>query len=303
MEKITSHIETLLRRHDYVVVPGLGGFVYQYHSAVIQEESITPPIVSVSFNPLMNVSDGLLAIEISRMEGISYREASARITEEIEEINSLLHDKKTVEIGTLGVLQKSDEGKIIFHPSPSGHSVPANFGLDTLHYSPAQVEAERKVVSFTVPSARKIAQYAAIGVLAAGMFFAAPQLNDAAKNLANLLPIKQSNTVVESTVVQKPLKIIIPESDIQIKEVAKASVELNHHVIVSCMATQKDADEVLRHLNQMNYRDAHVLPPIKTYRVVIQSFGTKEEAVHFMQDLRASNPQFADAWVLSDTGK
>ena len=64
----------------------------------------------------------------------------------------------------------------------------------------------------------------------------------------------------------------------------------------------KDADDVLRQLNKMNYTDAHILPD-KTYRVAIQSFGTKEEAVCFMQDLRASNPQFADAWVLSNTGK
>ena len=147
----------------------------------------------------MKASDGLLAIEVSRMEGISFREASAEIAEEVEKINSLLSDKKTVEIGTLGILQKSDEGKIIFHPSHSGHSAPANFGLDTLHYSPTQAEPERRIVSFTIPSARRIARYAAIGVLAAGMFLAAPQLNDAAKNLANLFPVKQSsNTTVKA---------------------------------------------------------------------------------------------------------
>lgn len=300
MVRMLRHIETLLRRHDYVIVPGLGGFVYQYQSAVITKDSIVPPTVTVSFNPLMNISDGLLAIETSRMEGVSFREASSRITQEVEKVKAVLNEKKVVEIGLLGSLQISDEGKLIFNPSLSGHAAPANFGLSTLHYSPAQQEPERKVIAFSMPPARKIAQYAAIGILAVGLFFAAPQINDTAKNLANLLPTKKSIPVVENTVVNEPLKIVIPQSELQIKEQISLAEELKHHVIVSCMATQKDADELRERLHQMNYNQAHVLPPIKTFRVAIQSFGTKDEAVQFMQNLRTSTPQFSDAWVLSE---
>jgi len=294
------HIETLLRRHDFVIVPGLGGFVYQYQSAVITKDTIEPPVVAVSFNPLMNVSDGLLAIETSRMEGISFREASAKITQEVEKIQASLNGRKNVEIGSLGFLQTSEEGKIIFTPSVSGHSVPANFGLSTLHYSPAQPVAEPKVITFTMPPMRKIAQYAAVGIVAVGLFFAAPQLSDATKNLANLLPFKQAKIEIENTVSPEPLKIVIPQSDYQVQAAAAESTELNHHVIVSCMATQKDADQLCNELKSMNFEQAHVLPPIKTYRVAVESFATKAEAVQFMEQLRKSTPRFADAWVLSN---
>lgn len=300
---MVRHIETLLRRHDYVIVPGLGGFVYQFRSAVITKDTLEPPVVTVSFNPLMNESDGLLAIETSRMEGISFREASNKITHEVEKIKSNLSGNKNVELGSLGILQTSEEGKIIFLPSLSGHTVPSNFGLDTLHYSPAQAKTERKVISFTVPPMRKIAQYAAVGAIAIGLLIAVPQFDNVAKNLANLLPAKHSEPTVENTVTEEPLKIVIPESEYTHQSTSTASAELQHHVIVSCLATQKAAEQLCNELKSMNFDRAHVLPPIKTYRVAIESFETKAEAVQFMSQLRESTPRFSDAWVLSETEK
>ena len=44
MERIARHIETLIRRHDYVIVPDFGGFVIQNQHAVIHAESIEPPL-------------------------------------------------------------------------------------------------------------------------------------------------------------------------------------------------------------------------------------------------------------------
>lgn len=300
---MVRHIETLLRRHDYVIVPGLGGFVYQFRSAVITKDTLEPPVVTVSFNPLMNESDGLLAIETSRMEGISFREASNKITHEVEKIKSNLSGNKNVELGSLGILQTSEEGKIIFLPSLSGHTVPSNFGLDILHYSPAQAKTERKVISFTVPPMRKIAQYAAVGAIAIGLLIAVPQFDNVAKNLANLLPAKHSEPTVENTVTEEPLKIVIPESEYTHQSTSTASAELQHHVIVSCLATQKAAEQLCNELKSMNFDRAHVLPPIKTYRVAIESFETKAEAVQFMSQLRESTPRFSDAWVLSETEK
>ena len=86
-------------------------------------------------------------------------------------------------------------------------------------------------------------------------------------------------------------------------ETAVAVAEPSHHVIVSCMATLKDAEEYQEWLKSLNYQHTRILPPVKTYRIAIESFTTKEEAIVYMQELRESKPQFADAWVLSDSGK
>jgi len=51
-------------------------------------------------------------------------------------------------------------------------------------------------------------------------------------------------------------------------------------------------------LQKENYDCAHVLSPIKTYRIAIQSFNSKEEAIEFMLKLRKTDTRFATAWVL-----
>lgn len=304
MEKIIRHIETLLWRHDYVIVPGFGGFVFQHQSAVISKESIEPPLVKMSFNPLMNISDGLLAIEISRINGISFREASGVISEAVDKLHHTLKTIGKAEFGRLGTIEMDEESKTIFSPSKNTHLLPANFGLSTLHYSAAtlrQDEDERRTITLTLPPARKIARYAAIGVVAVGLFFAAPKLSDATQNLANFFPIQQHQQVEETPESVEPLTIAIPtEAKTQLSAEPQVSEAFSHHVIVSCMATQKDADELCAKLKRLNFDKAHVLPPIKTYRVAIQSFETKKEAVGFMEQLRKSNSQFAEAWVLSE---
>ena len=50
-----------------------------YHFAVLFPDRITPPQSTIGFNPLMHHSDGLLAIEIAKTEGISYRAATELI--------------------------------------------------------------------------------------------------------------------------------------------------------------------------------------------------------------------------------
>ena len=72
VEKIYQHIEKLLAYHDYVVVPGLGGFVVQQQFACVYDDVLFPPSAVIAFNPLMNHSDGLLAIEVARAEGVTF---------------------------------------------------------------------------------------------------------------------------------------------------------------------------------------------------------------------------------------
>ncbi|MFV0489661.1 MAG: SPOR domain-containing protein, partial [Vibrio fluvialis] len=139
------------------------------------------------------------------------------------------------------------------------------------------------------------------GAVLAGVFLFTPEIADNSKNRANLFPTDQITLAGESDEDVKPMEMtnsqenIIPE-----QQVIRPIITLNHHVIVSCMASQADADELCSRLKDMDYVNAHVLTPIKTYRVAIESFETKDEAIAYMRQLRVSNPQFSDAWVLSD---
>ena len=98
MENLNQYLEKLIARHDYVVVPGLGGFVVQFQSAEIHNNVIFPPCAVISFNPLMQHNDGLLAIEISRTEQISYRIAVELVNKLTLDIKSKLAAKDSVQI-------------------------------------------------------------------------------------------------------------------------------------------------------------------------------------------------------------
>ena len=317
MEKIIRHIETLIRRHDYVIIPDLGGFVFQKQPATITPESINPPLTTISFNPLMNVSDGLLAIEISRAENISFRESMERINKFVETLKVQLAGRKVVNMGGIGNLLTGDDNKIIFTPSANPNFIPANFGQNTLHYA-AFVKEEahtekRKVIQITLPTSRTMTRYAAAIAVVATLAISVPKITNAYQNFGSIIPttgIAPAETKDAKAETTLPAVAITPtqntsttldEATIATQSEATAAVEaLTHHVIVSAMPSKAEADSYCNRLKALNYTQAHVLKPIKTYRIAICSFGSKEEAIKYMQDLRKNKPQFAEAWVLSE---
>lgn len=305
MEKIVQHIETLLRRHDFVIVPDFGGFVTQRQSAKIDDEQINPPVAVVGFNPLMNTSDGLLAIEISRAENKSFREAVQLIDTEVAALKHLLSQGKNVFCGNLGSLFLSKENKILFSPTDDSTFLPANYGLSALYYSKISnnTEVENKTVTISIPSRNKITRYAAVGIITIGLIFTAPKLNDARNTTASLSPASfvnfSDNLLKENNAAPTTEIASTQNSSITTTESTSAIPEKKFYVIVGCMATQKKAEEICNHLKENNFHNAFILPRIKTYRVAIESFTTEKDAVNYMGNLRKTNREFHDAWVLN----
>lgn len=304
MEKIAKHIETLLRRHDYVILPDFGGFVLQYQSARVHEDFIAPPFASVGFNPLMNVSDGLLAIEMSRMDGKSFRESVQLMEEEITLVKQQLKKGQTVVLGVLGVLKLNLDDKIEFTPSDNKMLFPSNYGMSPLYYAKiSALPEQKKTVTISMPSQRKITRYIAIGFVATGLMFVAPTLNDMRNNTASLNPLRSFEVNVESS--HAAVQQVKPENNLMIvsEETPKTSsvqtVEKRYHVIVGCLATQKMAEQLCDELKSKNYSHAHILPPIKTYRVAVESFDTENDAVAFMRNIRNTHAEYSEAWVLN----
>lgn len=308
MENIVRHIETLLRRHDYVIVPDLGGFLFQKEKALIGPDQQTPPLSRASFNPLMNLSDGLLAIEVSRSEAVSFREAVQLVTQFAEHSKEQLSKGKTVEFGALGQLYPGEDKKILFRQSDKTDFIPANFGLSTLHFAKREMEAmderERRTVKLVLPTAKTIVRYASVAALAGLLYFAWPALSDSYHNFSTLNPLSKLNrTEVAEEAVVPAAETTAVETEMEMPAettiLAEPEPELNHHVIVSAMAKESDAEAFCNYLKTRGYEGAHYLDPVRTYRIAIQSFAEKNEAIAYMTELRASEAEFAEAWVLS----
>ena len=77
MIDIAKHISKLVREHELVIIPGLGGFLTVSHPALVHQISsrITPPGRSIAFNAQLKDNDGFLAHSISKVTSLNYKES------------------------------------------------------------------------------------------------------------------------------------------------------------------------------------------------------------------------------------
>lgn len=115
-EKFSQHIATLLRRHDCVIVPGVGAFIATDKAAVREDDVLTPPCRSVSFNAAMVHDDGLLAGSLSRRMKISFEQARERVAAEAAVIQRRLKSEGAVYIERIGLLKRFAGGRLEFTP-------------------------------------------------------------------------------------------------------------------------------------------------------------------------------------------
>lgn len=300
MEKIYHHIEKLLAYHDYVVVPELGGFVVQSQTAYIYFDRITPPSASVAFNPLMHHADGLLAIEVARAEGVTYRHAMEMIDSEVDTIKKQLDIAGEIQFGNLGLLCKDENANIIFTPEKQLSFLPNNLGLTDLYVGERTFNnaSTPKMISFVVPTVKTF-KYAAAAVLLFGMLCISPQVNDVKRSssasIISLDALKPMLADVEGAVVTPCPEIV--ETKLPSGIVQNNDSDL-YHVVVASLPTQKSADQYCEMLKESNFECAHVLEPIKSYRVSIKSFAERAEAITYMENLRKTDCRFETAWVL-----
>ena len=300
MAKINQHIEKLLAYHDYVVVPGLGGFVVQHQSARITAGHISAPIATVGFNSLMQHSDGLLAIEVARAEGITYRKAVEIIESEVKEFKHQLLQFTHFQLGNLGLFSLNENGSLHFVPCEKVDFLPLNIGLNELFVSELErkIEKETKKISFVLPTAKTF-RYAAAAVLLSAMLMISPQMNDVRRaETADLLSLSMLKPTIETPANSAP--VLCPElTETKLPDGIVQNNDSNlYHVVVASLPTQLSANKLCESLKKEKFECAHVLKPAKSYRVSIRSFAEKAEAIAFMENLRASDERFETAWVL-----
>ena len=306
-----------MSQHDYVVVPNLGGFIVQMQSAKLLSDRITPPHATIGFNALLNNADGLLAIEISRAEQISYRKAVEYIDTKVEYINTQLNANGNIIIGDLGILQKNDSGSLTFNPVYKSNFLPQNIGLSDLYIAPKEVHVvkEHRNITISMPS-NKMVKFAVAAMLLLGLFLVSPRITDVRQtDYASLvsLPFVHSledpnnqNVEIKTAEIKaaKTEKVEKKKSDIvePIKTATQKTDDVdNYHVIVASLPSQESAQRFCDELIKDKFAKAHVLSHSKKmYRVSIQSFSSNEKANSYMQSLRKADSRFESAWVFNE---
>lgn len=112
MNEIVLHLEYLLRRHDCVVLPGIGAFIVGHRPAFFDDDDpclLFPPQRSLVFNGVMTGSDGLLERSMARRAGVSFEAARRIVNEEVEALRMQLVECGSLTLGHLGSLTFNGE--------------------------------------------------------------------------------------------------------------------------------------------------------------------------------------------------
>lgn len=129
--ELSRHIEILLLDNDCVIVPGFGGFMAHYVSAVYDQAdgSFLPPKRTVGFNPKLTINDSLLTQSYVEAYDISYPDACKRIEEEVRELKGHLENEGFYELTDIGTLRVNSDGNYEFSPCEAGILTPSLYGL------------------------------------------------------------------------------------------------------------------------------------------------------------------------------
>lgn len=154
MIELSRHIESLLLKHDCVIVPGLGGFVTQYVPArrVADEQIFLPPCRSVGFNPELAINDGLLAQSYMHAYDSTYPESVKLIADAVAQLKAELTERGEYTLHGIGRLCLGIDGRYNFEPCEAGVISPELYGLDSLSIpvvSSDESEAEEHAASTT----------------------------------------------------------------------------------------------------------------------------------------------------------
>lgn len=291
VDKLIPHIEKLLACNDHAVVPGLGGFVVQKRQAVISNGKIFPPSATISFNPLIHHTDGMLAVAISKEMRISYREAAKLIEDETGRFLIKLRKSRKLGFGNIGTFHADKEAHLLFLPAENVDFLPNNFGLKPISLPVSNINKSKDIV-FTLP-ARQLMKYAAIFITFICLLFST-EVNDNAKVIKADFYSLNKVELPEVTVTPAPAT---PNEEVS-TTASTAEAQYTYKVVVAAFQSEKTALEYRDQLIAGNFDESEVITASSNSKVVIRTFPDLISAVNYMEQIRRQDARFADAWVM-----
>lgn len=286
MQKLENHIENLLRKHDFVLVPAFGGFVASEKSAQMENGYLLPPTRTVGFNPDLNYNDGLLAQEVAKAEGISLVEANNFIAEKVEKLNTTLKTFKHLSFANIGTFHLNGE-KVCFEPHKTNDLLIDSFGLQSFYFP--------EIVTNTISLAEKVRAEKEERQTKATRGFNYAVACVAAILLLLLIPINfnQKQVVYRATFV--PIQAL--EEVVVTPEVEEEIICTPYHAVIGSFNSQAKAIKFLSELPK-ELSNSKIVYSDNRFRIITDSYETEEIGEVEIQKFAKKYPQFKDVWLL-----
>ncbi len=302
MQTLIYNVEKLLRNHNFITLPGFGGFVATVDGSYERDGILYPPHKSIGFNPSLNYNDGLLAQEYATSLKISIDKANLIIAKSIEELTSTLTERGHFKFGNAGMFHRTSTG-VEFEPSRKESYLSDSFGLvpvcfpiinpDVKHAALPQKDTDTANKARFTRSAAWIAAVAAV-ILA---FLLVPlNLNDG-KSIYQSIQLEASFAPIKNAFNHtEPAVDYNSDQNYNVSESANTNNNA-YHLIVASFQTESKAQEFIKELNVQYRKSCHILKSDNHYRVSVCSFNTESEGTDFLKIFVKDNRKFKDAWI------
>lgn len=330
---ISVYLIELLRMHDCVIVPDLGGFVTNYRPAEMDlaGNRFNPPRKEIIFSSKLDKNDGLLVNHISEKEGIGYIEARLIVSEFVDQLKSRLENGEKIELHRIGSLEYDRNERLIFEPEIKENLLLDAFGLEEFQFPQIKHNEvfntkrpliDKEAVRPVFSSRRVKRLVVGIPIVLALLIIPATRntwkdysfLNTQNSGTASIIFNQPSPTSVKAVTPSKELTPIDTVQKVQAsltkkeatdpdkKEIVNSpssveSSQSKYHVIAGCFKIKENADKLLSHLRSMGYDSKLNRFANGTFIVTVQSYTGRNEAQLTLNTLREKEPQ-AGYWML-----
>jgi nucleoid DNA-binding protein len=323
---ITFYLIELLRLHDCVIVPDLGGFITNYRPAEMDlaNNSFNPPVKEIIFTSKLNKNDGLLVNYISETEGVGYFEARQIISEFVDESWSKLENGEKIEFHHVGSLQFDRNEKLIFEPEVHENYLLEAYGMEGFQFPlleqkeiipTKRIFVDKEAVRPVFSSRRVKAIAIGIPILLALILIPAskyPWKNNpntqvsSTTALPDNVPLTSSfkvgsDSTHSENAVKKPddkINTVANPSAVSTSQSAPMTIhsEAKYQVIGGCFRVRQNADNFLAKLQKNGFKSEMKVQPNGSFLVIVQSYSDKNEATVALRNLREAEPQIG-YWI------
>ena len=317
---IEYYLKELLYRYNCIIIPGLGAFLTQKKSAVLQKASNTfyPPTKIVSFNGLLTNNDGLLVSYMAEAEKVGYEVMLQRTTQATSEWKTRLQRGERLSFPAIGELWQNQEGKIQFQPLEQVNFLTSSYGFSSFVSAPITREVLKKEVEILEEKApiiitpeqrnkssfRPYLKYAAIFLLALSTSVTAYRTYEIGidnQRLAQEEAEEQvSRQIQEATFFDaSPLELPTLTLNADTKERRPiATTQKTHYIIAGAFRFKKNAEKKIRQLKRQGFNSAYLgTNDFGLHMVSYDSFTNPELALQTLREIKRT--QSSDAWLKS----
>lgn len=315
---IGLYISELLSEHDYVVLPGFGGFVTEYIPSKYNPEKrwIDPPSRKITFHPALKMNDGILLHAITQREGLTAPKALAALEGLVADYMYNLDHGKHVVIKGLGTVTRNGEAYDL-QADPEATFLPDAFGLDRIvvpEKAPKRVlETAQSTTRQESPATgivkdekrRNIARlwiFVPVSViLVAAAFWSYQQFfkkeqrpNPSAETISSI----QQTEIIEEPPVTADSIIQIPEDSV----IQEITVEREHpregvyYVIGGSFRSRENAEKYFELALKKGHQPFHLGEIGKFHVVALASYTNEKEAFRHQMEIHAKDST-SGVWV------